>query len=118
MAKLNVDEKGATSDAAQQSEADALKQKVLEANRHANVPLAARLDNRVLDLRTPATRAVFRIQSGVCALFREYLLKNDFVEIHSPKLLGAKSEGGANVFTVDYFKGKAYLAQSPQFFKQ
>lgn len=77
-----------------------------------------RLDNRVIDLRTVANQAIFRIQSGVCTLFREYLLKNTFQEIHTPKLIGGASEGGADVFRVDYFGGDAFLAQSPQLYKQ
>lgn len=77
-----------------------------------------RLDNRVIDLRTVANQAIFRIQSGVCTLFREFLLKHQFQEIHTPKLIGGASEGGADVFRVDYFEGNAYLAQSPQLYKQ
>mmetsp|Transcript_68525 Transcript_68525/g.198825 ORF Transcript_68525/g.198825 Transcript_68525/m.198825 type:complete len:752 (-) Transcript_68525:60-2315(-) len=77
-----------------------------------------RLDNRVIDLRTVANQAIFRIQSGVCTLFREFLLKHSFQEIHTPKLIGGASEGGADVFRVDYFDGNAYLAQSPQLYKQ
>lgn len=77
-----------------------------------------RLDNRIIDLRTRANNAIFRIQSGMGTLFREFLLQLDFVEIHSPKLLGAASEGGASVFKLPYFKRDACLAQSPQFYKQ
>lgn len=77
-----------------------------------------RLDNRVLDLRTPANQAIFRLQGGVCKLFRDALSKKNFVEIHTPKIISAASEGGANVFEVSYFKGNAYLAQSPQLYKQ
>lgn len=77
-----------------------------------------RLDNRVLDLRTPANQAIFRIEAGVCQLFRDILTKKGFVEIHTPKIISAASEGGANVFTVSYFKSSAYLAQSPQLYKQ
>ncbi|XP_032680726.1 aspartate--tRNA ligase, cytoplasmic [Odontomachus brunneus] len=77
-----------------------------------------RLDNRVLDLRTPANQAIFRVEAGVCKLFRDILTKKGFVEIHTPKIISAASEGGANVFTVSYFKGNAYLAQSPQLYKQ
>ncbi|CAK1549022.1 unnamed protein product [Leptosia nina] len=77
-----------------------------------------RLDNRVLDLRTPANQAIFRIEAGVCRLFRDILTKRGFVEIHTPKIISAASEGGANVFTVSYFKSNAYLAQSPQLYKQ
>jgi len=76
------------------------------------------LDNRILDLRTPTNQAIFRLQAGVCALFRETLAKSGFVEIHTPKIISAASEGGANVFKVSYFKGSAYLAQSPQLYKQ
>ncbi|CAH2245581.1 jg6521 [Pararge aegeria aegeria] len=77
-----------------------------------------RLDNRVLDLRTPANQAIFRLEAGVCKLFRDILTKKGFVEIHTPKIISAASEGGANVFTVSYFKSSAYLAQSPQLYKQ
>ncbi|GAB0093856.1 Aspartate--tRNA ligase, cytoplasmic [Sergentomyia squamirostris] len=77
-----------------------------------------RLDNRVLDLRTPANQAIFRLEAGVCRLFRDILTAKGFVEIHTPKIISAASEGGANVFTVSYFKDSAYLAQSPQLYKQ
>jgi aspartyl-tRNA synthetase len=77
-----------------------------------------RLDNRIIDLRTVTNQAIFRLQAGVCHLFREYLTSEQFVEIHTPKIISAASEGGANVFEVSYFKGTAYLAQSPQLYKQ
>ncbi|XP_017780888.1 PREDICTED: aspartate--tRNA ligase, cytoplasmic [Nicrophorus vespilloides] len=77
-----------------------------------------RLDNRILDLRTPANQAIFRLEAGVCKLFRDTLSGKGFTEIHTPKIISAASEGGANVFTVSYFKGSAYLAQSPQLYKQ
>uniref|UniRef100_A0A1B6H532 Aspartate--tRNA ligase, cytoplasmic n=1 Tax=Homalodisca liturata TaxID=320908 RepID=A0A1B6H532_9HEMI len=77
-----------------------------------------RLDNRILDLRTPANQAIFRLEAGVCRLFRDILTDKGFVEIHTPKIISAASEGGANVFTVSYFKSSAYLAQSPQLYKQ
>lgn len=76
------------------------------------------LNYRWVDTRTPANQAIFRIQSGVCQLFREFLLRNDFVEIHTPKLIGGASEGGANVFKLAYFDQPACLAQSPQLYKQ
>lgn len=76
------------------------------------------LNFRWVDTRTPANQAIFRIQSGVCQLFREFLNSRNFVEIHSPKLIGGASEGGANVFTLKYFDQPACLAQSPQFYKQ
>ncbi|XP_020279237.1 aspartate--tRNA ligase, cytoplasmic [Pseudomyrmex gracilis] len=77
-----------------------------------------RLDNRVLDLRTPANQAIFRVEAAICKLFRDILTEKGFVEIHTPKIISAASEGGANVFTVSYFKSNAYLAQSPQLYKQ
>ena len=77
-----------------------------------------RLDNRVIDLRTPANQAIFRLQSAVCQLFREALLKESFVEIHTPKLIGGASEGGASVFKLSYMGQPACLAQSPQLYKQ
>lgn len=76
------------------------------------------LDFRWVDTRTPANQAIFRIQSGVCQLFREYFNSRGFVEIHTPKLIGGASEGGANVFKLSYFDQPACLAQSPQFYKQ
>ncbi|KAG0222766.1 hypothetical protein B0O80DRAFT_492597 [Mortierella sp. GBAus27b] len=82
------------------------------------VTLHTRLENRVFDLRTITNQAIFRINAGVCRLFREFLESKGFMEIHTPKLLGAASEGGANVFRVKYFETDAFLAQSPQFYKQ
>ena len=82
------------------------------------VALSTRLDNRVIDLRTLSNQAIFRLSSGVCQLFRDYLSKQGFVEFHTPKLIAAASEGGADVFKVTYFNKAAYLAQSPQLYKQ
>lgn len=82
------------------------------------VNLDTRLDARVIDLRTPTNQAIFRIQHGISALFREFLSQRSFTEIHTPKILGAASEGGSNVFEISYFKRSAFLAQSPQFYKQ
>ncbi|BFZ22625.1 hypothetical protein BsWGS_25664 [Bradybaena similaris] len=84
----------------------------------ATVNQDTRLDNRVLDLRTVTNQSIFRLEAGVCRLFREHLTEKGFVEIHTPKIIPAASEGGANVFEVTYFKTKAYLAQSPQLYKQ
>lgn len=77
-----------------------------------------RLDGRVVDLRTPANQAIFKVQSQVCQLFREALLSEGFLEIHTPKLLSGASEGGSAVFRTDYLGRPACLAQSPQFYKQ
>ncbi|KAJ2064705.1 aspartate--tRNA ligase dps1 [Coemansia sp. S146] len=82
------------------------------------VLLFTRLNNRVVDLRTTTNNAIFKLQAAVSQLFREYLTNEKFTEIHTPKIISAASEGGANVFRVDYFKRNAYLAQSPQLFKQ
>lgn len=77
-----------------------------------------RLDNRVLDLRTPANNAIFRLQAAVGRLFREVLEQRGFVEIHTPKLIAGASEGGASVFKLSYMGTPACLAQSPQLYKQ
>lgn len=77
-----------------------------------------RLDNRWLDLRTPANQSIFRIESMVGHLFRENLMSKGFVEIHTPKLIGGASEGGSEVFKLDYFGQLACLAMSPQLHKQ
>ena len=77
-----------------------------------------RLNNRIIDLRVPTNQAIFRLQSGVCQVYREFMIKNDFVEIHTPKLIAGASEGGANVFKFKYFELDACLAQSPQLYKQ
>uniref|UniRef100_A0AAY5EL64 Aspartate--tRNA ligase, cytoplasmic n=1 Tax=Electrophorus electricus TaxID=8005 RepID=A0AAY5EL64_ELEEL len=90
----------------------------VEEEGRATVNQDTRLDNRVIDLRTTTSQAIFRLQSGVCQLFRDTLLQKGFVEIQTPKIISAASEGGANVFTVSYFKTSAYLAQSPQLYKQ
>ncbi|KAF2476313.1 aspartyl-tRNA synthetase [Lindgomyces ingoldianus] len=82
------------------------------------VGLNTRLNNRTLDLRAKINHAIFVIKSGVCTLFQEFLSQKGFVLIHTPKILGAASEGGANVFELKYFDRPAYLAQSPQFYKQ
>jgi aspartyl-tRNA synthetase len=84
----------------------------------ASVTQDLRLDYRWIDLRTPANQAIMRISSGVCQLFREYLLSQNFVEIQTPKILGGASEGGSSVFTLKYFGDDACLAQSPQLYKQ
>ncbi len=82
------------------------------------VKMNTRLDNRVFDLRVPTTQAIFKLQSGVAHLFREYLDSKNFIEIHTPKLVGGASEGGSNVFKFKYFNQDACLAQSPQLYKQ
>jgi len=77
-----------------------------------------RLDWRFLDLRQPKNQLIFRIQTTVEAAMREFWISNGFVEIHTPKIMGSPSEGGAELFTLEYFGQTASLAQSPQFYKQ
>lgn len=76
------------------------------------------LDHRVLSLRHPKTASVFKIQSGVIKAFRQFLDKEKFTEIHTPKIVATGTEGGSELFEIKYFDQKAYLAQSPQFYKQ
>jgi nondiscriminating aspartyl-tRNA synthetase len=77
-----------------------------------------RLDWRFLDLRQPENQSIFRIQTTVEMAMREFWVSNGFVEIHTPKIMGSPSEGGAELFTLEYFGRTASLAQSPQFYKQ
>ncbi|MFQ5908944.1 MAG: aspartate--tRNA(Asn) ligase [Thermoplasmata archaeon] len=77
-----------------------------------------RLDNRFLDLRKEDVRAVFRLKSQVGTALREYMASQGFVETYTPKVISAGAEGGATLFRVDYFGNPAYLAQSPQLYKQ
>lgn len=83
-----------------------------------NVLLPTRLNNRYFDIKTTINNSIFKIQSGLCNAFREYLIKSGFMEIHSPKILGTSSESGASVFELKYFDKVGYLAQSPQLYKQ
>ena len=76
------------------------------------------LDNRAVSLRLAEIQDVFRVQAEVLDAFRSHLRGRGFVEIATPKLVLAGAEGGSAVFEVDYFDRKAYLAQSPQFYKQ
>ncbi len=80
--------------------------------------LDKRIDWRYLDLRRPDRRLIFEVQSTVESAMREHWREQDFIEIHTPKLMGSASESGAELFKVDYFERTAYLAQSPQFYKQ
>lgn len=86
--------------------------------RRNTVLIHTRFDNRSFDLRAPFNNCIFKIQSGIGQLFREYLLKENFMEIHSPRIIKSASEGGAEVFKINYFNLNTYLAQSPQLYKQ
>ncbi len=77
-----------------------------------------RIDYRWIDLRTDENQLMFKVQTVLVNALRQYLLDQNFIEIHTPKLIGAASESGSDVFEVKYFDRKAYLAQSPQFYKQ
>jgi aspartyl-tRNA synthetase len=77
-----------------------------------------RIDYRWIDLRTDENQMMFKVQTVMVNAMRKFLLDRGFLEIHTPKLIGAASESGADVFEVKYFDRNAYLAQSPQFYKQ
>ena len=77
-----------------------------------------RLDYRWIDLRSEKNNLMFQVQTAFVTGMREFLIQKNFTEIHTPKLIGAASESGSEVFEVKYFDRKAYLAQSPQFYKQ
>ena len=80
--------------------------------------LDTRLNYRFLDLRSEKNLLMFKVQTCLINAMREFVIKNNFIEIHTPKIISAASESGADVFEVNYFNRKAYLAQSPQFYKQ
>lgn len=82
------------------------------------VNLDTMLNNRILSLRHPKINAIFKVQNLIVNLFREFLNKEGFTEINTPKIVKEGAEGGTEVFEVKYFEEKAYLAQSPQFYKQ
>jgi nondiscriminating aspartyl-tRNA synthetase len=77
-----------------------------------------RLDSRWIDLRKPRNQLIFKVWTTMGEAVREYWIKQNYVEIHSPKITGTATESGAEVFKVQYFDGEAFLAQSPQFYKQ
>ena len=83
-----------------------------------NVEMDTRLDNRFIDLRREEVRAIFLIRDSLINSAREFLRKNGFIEVHTPKIIASASEGGTNLFRVRYFEKDAYLAQSPQLYKQ
>ena len=87
-------------------------------NKMVDTSLENLLDYRPVTLRNEKERAIFKLQEGICNGFRKFLTEQKFTEIHSPKLVSAGAEGGATIFHLDYFGKDAYLAQSPQFYKQ
>jgi aspartyl-tRNA synthetase len=80
--------------------------------------LDKRIDWRYLDLRRPDRRLIFEVQTTIERAMREFWASQSFIELHSPKFMGSASESGAELFKVEYFERVAYLAQSPQFYKQ
>ena len=91
---------------------------VVITKKQVNCDLSTNLDYRPVTLRNPKERAIFKLQEGIARGFREYLSKEGFTEIRSPKINFAGAEGGTNVFKLDYFGKQVYLAQSPQLYKQ
>jgi nondiscriminating aspartyl-tRNA synthetase len=77
-----------------------------------------RIDSRALDLRDPRVSAIFRLRSSALQTIRDFLRSKRFTEVTTPKIIGTSTEGGANLFRCDYFGKDAYLAQSPQLYKE
>lgn len=86
--------------------------------KHLKVRLETMLDHRVLSLRHRKAHSIFTIQSALAGAFREYLTRDGFTQIFTPKIVASGTEGGSNLFPINYFEHTAYLAQSPQFYKQ
>src|SRR3989344_2690940 len=91
---------------------------VFEKGEQGETDQSIRLDWRWIDLRKPENLLIFKLWTLMESAFREYWVSNGYIEIDSPKLISTASESGAEVFEVKYFERKAYLAQSPQFYKQ
>lgn len=87
-------------------------------NETLDIGLDTMLNHRVLSLRHEKEQIIFKIQSDIVSYFSSFLRAREFTEIHTPKLVKEGAEGGSNVFELEYFHEKAYLAQSPQFYKQ
>jgi len=83
-----------------------------------DINLDTMLNNRVLSLRHPKVNAIFKIQNIIVQAFRQLLINEGFTEVFTPKIVAEGAEGGTDMFEVKYFENKAYLAQSPQFYKQ
>lgn len=80
--------------------------------------LDTRLDNRFIDLRKPEVHAIFKIRNEVISAVHTFLINKNFIEVHTPKIIASSSEGGTDVFKIKYFEKEAFLAQSPQLYKQ
>ena len=80
--------------------------------------LETQLDHRTIALRRPEVRAIFKVQNEIETAFRDYLKEKHFEQIHTAKIIDSSTEGGSEMFTVNYFDRRSFLAQSPQFYKQ
>jgi len=80
--------------------------------------LETRLDNRFIDLRKQKNQAIFKIRNVVVEAVHEFLRAQNFIEVHTPNIIASSSEGGTDVFRIKYFEKEAFLAQSPQLYKQ
>src|ERR671921_57280 len=99
--------------------AEALQPLPLDPTGRVESAIDKRLDARALDLRNPRAAAIFRLRSAALKIMRDALSSQGFIEVNTPKIIGSATEGGANLFGFDYFgKRKAYLAQSPQLYKE
>ena len=83
-----------------------------------NVALETQLDHRTIALRRPEIRAIFKVQNEIETAFRNFLKEKNFEQIHTAKIIDSSTEGGSEMFTVNYFDRRSFLAQSPQFYKQ
>jgi len=83
-----------------------------------NSDIETRLENRFLDLRRPEVLSIFKIQSTISNSIRNYFVEKGFIEIHTPKIVAAATEGGTDLFPVKYFEKNAFLSQSPQLYKE
>ncbi len=90
----------------------------IDVSEFSKTELPKRLDYRGLDLHRKRTQAIFKIQSTISTAFREHFIKKGFIEFNPPSIIGSSSEGGTELFEAKYFEKKAYLAQSPQLYKQ
>ncbi len=86
--------------------------------RQIDASLEKQLDHRTISLRRMDQRAIFKVQQEITQVFRDFLTGEGFTEIHTPKIIGIETEGGSDVFMLDYFGTRTFMAQSPQFYKQ
>ncbi|MGV8145484.1 MAG: aspartate--tRNA(Asn) ligase [Alkaliphilus sp.] len=90
----------------------AINKKIMDAN------LETQLNHRTIVLRAPKQRAIFKVQEEIIEAFRRFLKENHFTEINTPKIISSGTEGGSEMFVVNYYGKRAFLSQSPQFYKQ